>query len=79
MVHGRSRARPAPLGAQRIGGSVMANFHRWYNKDEKDMSPAEKAFFQGEKLLDSHPLFGQLLGSISVDHASQITKRGACL
>lgn len=57
----------------------MANFHRWYNKDEKDMSPAEKAFFQGEKLLDSHPLFGQLLGSISVDHASQITKRGACL
>ncbi len=57
----------------------MANFHRWYHKDEKDMSPAEKAFSQGEKLLDSHPLFGQLLGHISVDHASQITKRGACL
>lgn len=36
----------------------MANFHRWYNKDEKDMSPAEKAFFKGRSCWTATPCLG---------------------
>ena len=43
------------------------------------MSPAEKAFYRGEKLMESHPLFGQLLGSISLDRAGRVSKKGACV
>ena len=59
----------------------MGNFRDWWdeNHSQEKMSPEERAYDNGEIILDKHPLFGQLRGYLSSSKSPLISKNGACV
>lgn len=58
----------------------MGNFYdRWDQQMEKDMPPTERKLYQGRKILDEHPLLGQLRGRLLSSKSTLVSKDGACV